>query len=83
MKNIKIPRTDSLTWVYIKKTQTTKYQVVLKKQELYGLTIPNNSTISVDIALCEFNHNETQVSIPPYNLNRLLRFVYFENLRKG
>ena len=83
MKTIRIPKTESLTWVEIKKTQTTKYSVVLKKQELYGIIIPNNSTIGIDTSTCEFNSNNTKINIPPYNMNRLLRFVFLENLRKG
>lgn len=81
MKKIRIPKTDSLTWVNIKKTQTTKYSVVLKKQEIQGIVIPNNSTIGIEVSTCEFNHDETKISIPPYNMNRLLRFVYLEGLR--
>lgn len=83
MKKIRIPKVEFDRWVEIKKTQTTRYQIVLKKQELEGLIIPNDSTISVDVESCEFNSTGNKILVPAYNVNRLLRFVYMEYLRKG
>lgn len=83
MKTIKIPKVEFDTWVEIKKTQTTKYQIVLKRQEIRGLEIPNNSTISVDVDDCEFNSTGNKILVPAYNVNRLLKFVFMEKLRNG
>ena len=83
MKTIKIPKVNNPTWVEIKKTHTTKYRVVLKKQEIAGLVIPNDSTIAVDISDCEFNSTFSKIEVPAYNINRLLRFVYLESLRNN
>ena len=83
MKTIKIPKVDSPVWVEIKKTQTTKYRFVLKKQEIEGIVIPNDSTIDIESDMCEFNSNGTKVEIPVNRINRLLRFVYLDMLREG
>ena len=83
MKKIKIPKVEFDKWLEIKKTQTTRYQIVLKKQELEGLIIPNGSTINIDVEGCEFNSTGNKILVPAYNVNVLLRFVYMELLRKG
>lgn len=83
MKTIKIPKVEDCVWVKIKKTQTTKYRFVLKRQVIANLEIPNDSTISIETDTCELNSTGDKAQIPPYNINRLLRFIFMEDLRKG
>jgi len=83
MKTIKIPKVDKPVSVEIYKVKTTKYEIVLCKQKIAGIIVPRNTTISIETGSLEFNHDLSFVEVPVYNINRLLKFLYLEELRKG
>lgn len=83
MKSIKIPKVGNDCWVYILKSKTEKFRFYLPKQEIEGLVIPKDSSIDVETDLCERNSSGDMAEIPAYRINRLLRYVYMDNLRKG
>ena len=85
MKTIKIPKVpeDHYYPVKIFKGKSTAYELCLRKQVIAGLEIPKDSVILYNWNEAEANISGDVVNVPATCVNRLLRFVYLENLRKG
>ena len=82
MKTIKIPKVSDFTPVCFYKGKSSRKQLVLRRQVIQGVEIPKDSTIDIDWAGYKTNHAGDMLHVPAQYVNRLLRFIYLENIRK-
>lgn len=85
MKTIKIPKVPENLFYPVKiiKSKTTPYELCLCKQVIEGLEIPKDSVIRYQWNSTESNFTGDVLNVPGIYINRLLRFVYLENLRNN
>jgi len=85
MKKIKIPKVDGTLFypVFIYKSRCRKYTIVLKKQKILDIPIPIYTEMNIAWELLQSNHAGDIVEVPGWVINRLLKFIYIQNLRNG
>jgi len=91
---IKIPKVDPNSWVLVKiykmkyinfllctKKPSFRKQIALKPQTIAGLKIPKNSTINCIYEHINYDEILNNCSVRGEEVNRLLKYVFMENLR--
>ena len=86
MKLIKIPKVEGEYFrVKFYRSKSRKYNIFLQKQNIAGIDVPKDTEIHIDWEPYFSNTApySDEIEIPVYYVNRMLKFVYLEKLRKN